>query len=158
MWLLSIISINLIYAALAVGVIGLLVIRFVPSVLVNPLIQIPLYALVACSLWAWGAKHQDEITQIELAKLTAQIQQAEKAGAEVAAQVEIQVKEKIKVVKQNVYITKTVIKEVAGPQIDSMCTLPVSAVSLHNSSASNQVPASARGTNDAASTTKGDTQ
>jgi hypothetical protein len=57
--------------------------------------------------------------------------------------VETKVVTKIKVVKQNVYVNREIIKEVAGKQLDASCALPVSTVVLHDSASRNEV---ARGT------------
>jgi len=56
---------------------------------------------------------------------------------------------KVKVVKQNVYVNREIIKEVAGRQLDASCTLPVSTVVLHDSASRNEVargPGSTDGT------------
>jgi hypothetical protein len=44
------------------------------------------------------------------------------------------------VVKENVYINREIIKEVAGKQLDAQCTLPRSTISLHDSASRNEVP------------------
>jgi hypothetical protein len=53
------------------------------------------------------------------------------------------------VVKQNVYVNKEIIKEVAGKQLDAKCSLPESTIMLVNSASQNEVargPASTDGT------------
>jgi hypothetical protein len=54
--------------------------------------------------------------------------------------IETKIIEKVKVVKENVYITREIVKEVAGKQLDAQCSLPKSTISLHDSASLNQVP------------------
>ena len=79
---------------------------------------------------AWQARIKD---------LEQQVAAAETKSAEVNTVIETRVVEKIKVVKQNVYINKEIIREVAGAQLDAVCTLPRSTVSLHDSASRNEV-------------------
>jgi hypothetical protein len=53
--------------------------------------------------------------------------------------IETKIIEKVKVVKENVYITREIVKEVAGTQLDNQCTLPKSTVVLHDSASRNEV-------------------
>ena len=66
------------------------------------------------------------------------------AAAEVQAQqVNTVIKEKIvtriKTIKETVYVNKEIIKEVAGAQLDSQCSLPRSSIVLHDSASRNEV-------------------
>jgi hypothetical protein len=79
---------------------------------------------------AWQARIKD---------LEQQVAAAETQSAQVNTVIETRVVEKVKVVKQNVYINKEIIREVAGEQLDATCTLPRSSVVLHDSASSNQV-------------------
>jgi hypothetical protein len=54
--------------------------------------------------------------------------------------IETKIIEKVKVVKQNVYITREIVRDTAGQQLDAQCSLPRSTVSLHDSASLNQVP------------------
>jgi hypothetical protein len=65
--------------------------------------------------------------------------------------IETKIIEKIKVVKENVYITREIVKEVAGQQLDAQCSLPQSTVSLHDSASRNEVPQRAAATDGAPS-------
>jgi hypothetical protein len=50
------------------------------------------------------------------------------------------------VVKENVYVNREIIKEVAGKQLDASCSLPKSTVSLHDSASRNEVAGRAAAT------------
>jgi hypothetical protein len=60
--------------------------------------------------------------------------------------IETRVVTKIKVVKENVYVNREIIKEVAGKQLDAQCSLPNSTVSLHDSASRNEVAGRAAAT------------
>jgi hypothetical protein len=61
---------------------------------------------------------------------------------------------KIKVVKENVYVNREIIKEVAGKQLDASCSLPKSTISLHDSASRNEVAGRADATDGAPSEVK----
>lgn len=81
-----------------------------------------------------------------IAEMKERVRVAEEKSQQVNTVIETRVVEKIKVVKENVYINREIIKEVAGRQIDASCALPNSAVSLHDSASRNEVPDRARST------------
>jgi hypothetical protein len=84
-----------------------------------------------------------------IADLKARVAVAEQQSKDANVALEKKTREKVQVIKETVYVNKTIIKETAGRQIDSQCVLPRSAVSLHNSASANQVsrgPESADGT------------
>jgi hypothetical protein len=74
-----------------------------------------------------------------IADLKARVAVAEQQSRDANVALEKKTREKVQVIKETVYVNKTIIKETAGRQIDSQCVLPRSAVSLHNSASSNQV-------------------
>ena len=79
-------------------------------------------------------------------ELEAKVKAAEEQSQKVNTVIETRVVEKIKVVKENVYVNREIIKEVAGKQLDAQCTLPKSTVSLHDSASRNEVPERAAAT------------
>lgn len=97
--------------------------------------------LMLASYFYGGQSYREAI-----AELKERVKVAEEKSQQVNTVIETRVVEKVKVIKQNVYINKEIIKEVAGQQIDSVCTLPNSAVSLHDSASRNEVPDRARAT------------
>jgi hypothetical protein len=81
-----------------------------------------------------------------VAELEAKVKIAEEKSQKVNTVIETKVVEKIKVVKENVYVNREIIKEVAGKQIDASCSLPKSTVSLHDSASRNEVAGRAAAT------------
>jgi len=86
---------------------------------------------------AWRQKVKD---------LEEKVRVAEGKSQQVNTVIETKIVEKIKVVKENVYVNREIIKEVAGKQLDAQCTLPKSTVSLHDSASRNEVPERAAAT------------
>ena len=89
-----------------------------------------------------------------IAEMKERVRVAEEKSQQANVVIQTQVVEKIKVVKENVYINREVVREVAGKQIDSTCALPNSAVSLHDSASRNEVAERARATDGTPSGTK----
>jgi hypothetical protein len=89
-----------------------------------------------------------------IADLKDKIAVAEQQSRDANTALEKKTQEKIKVIKETVYVNKTIIKETAGRQIDSQCVLPKSAVSLHNSASDNQVSRGPESTDGTPSTVK----
>jgi len=81
-----------------------------------------------------------------VAELEAKVKVAEEKSQQVNTVIETKIVEKIKVVKENVYVNREIIKEVAGKQLDAQCTLPKSTVSLHDSASRNEVAGRAEST------------
>ena len=78
-----------------------------------------------------------------IADLKAKVAVAEQQSRDANAILEKKTQEHITELRKAKNANKTIIKEVAGRQIDSQCTLPRSAVSLHDSASRGEV---ARGT------------
>ena len=91
-------------------------------------------ALVVAAYFYGGVEYRQMI-----AELKNKVAVAEKQSKDANVALEKKTKEKVQVIKETVYVNKTIIKETAGRQIDSQCVLPRSAVSLHNSASANQV-------------------
>ena len=72
-------------------------------------------------------------------ELEAKVKIAEEKSQQVNTVIETKVVTKIKVVKENVYVNREIIKEVAGKQLDASCSLPKSTISLHDSASRNEV-------------------
>ena len=81
-----------------------------------------------------------------VAELEAKVKIAEEQSQKVNTVIQERVVTKIKVVKENVYVNREIIKEVAGKQLDSSCSLPKSTVSLHDSASRNEVAGRAAAT------------
>ena len=89
-----------------------------------------------------------------VAELEAKVKVAEEKSQQVNTVIETKIVEKIKVVKENVYVNREIIKEVAGKQLDAQCTLPKSTVSLHDSASRNEVAGRAESTDGTSSGVK----
>ena len=81
-----------------------------------------------------------------VAELEAKVKIAEEKSQQVNTVIQEKVVTKIKVVKENVYVNREIIKEVAGKQLDASCSLPKSTVSLHDSASRNEVAGRAAAT------------
>jgi hypothetical protein len=98
-------------------------------------------ALVVAAYFYGGIGYREMV-----AEMKEKVRVAEEKSQQVNTVIETKIVEKIKVVKENVYINREIIKEVAGKQLDAQCSLPRSTVSLHDSASRNEVPERAAAT------------
>jgi hypothetical protein len=98
-------------------------------------------ALVIAAYFYGGVSYREQI-----AEMKQRVKVAEEKSQQVNTVIETKIIEKVKVVKQNVYITREIVKEVAGRQLDAQCSLPQSTISLHDSASRNEVPQRAAAT------------
>jgi hypothetical protein len=98
-------------------------------------------ALVIAAYFYGGVSYREQI-----AEMKQRVKVAEERSQQVNTVIETKIIEKVKVVKQNVYITREIVKEVAGQQLDAQCSLPRSTISLHDSASRNEVPQRAAAT------------
>ena len=89
-----------------------------------------------------------------VAELEAKVKAAEEQSQKVNTVIQERVVTQIKVVKENVYVNREIIKEVAGKQLDASCSLPKSTISLHDSASRNEVAGRAAATDGTASEIK----
>jgi len=92
-------------------------------------------ALVIAGYFYGGISYREQI-----AEMKQRVRIAEEQSQKVNTVIETKIIEKVKVVKQNVYITREIVRDTAGRQLDAQCSLPSSTVSLHDSASGNQVP------------------
>ncbi len=92
-------------------------------------------ALVIAAYFYGGISYREQI-----AEMKQRVRIAEEKSQQVNRVIETKVIEKIKVVKENVYITREIVRDTAGRQLDAQCSLPRSTVSLHDSASRNEVP------------------
>jgi hypothetical protein len=95
--------------------------------------------LLVVGAYFYGGHGVHQAWLAKVAELEAKVKIAEEKSQQVNTVIETKVVTKIKVVKENVYVNREIIKEVAGKQLDSSCSLPKSTVSLHNSASRNEV-------------------
>jgi len=94
---------------------------------------------VIVAAYFYGGHSTEMAWRERVRELEAQVKIAEEKSQQVNTVIETKIIEKVKVVKENVYINKEIIREVAGAQLDNQCTLPRSTVSLHDSASRNEV-------------------
>ena len=102
-------------------------------------------------VYMFGSYGTEMLWRERVRELEAKVKIAEEKSQQVNTVIETRVVTKIKVVKENVYVNREIIKEVAGKQLDAQCTLPQSTISLHDSASRNEVPQRAAATDGAPS-------
>jgi len=96
--------------------------------------------------YMFGSYGTEMVWRERVAELEAKVKVAEEKSQQVNTVIETKIVTKVKVIKENVYVNREIIKEVAGKQLDAQCTLPRSTVSLHDSASRNEVPERAAAT------------
>ena len=92
-------------------------------------------ALVIAAYFYGGISYREQI-----AEMKQRVRIAEERSQQINTVIETKIIEKVKVVKQNVYITREIVRDTAGRQLDAQCSLPRSTVSLHDSASGNEIP------------------
>ena len=92
-------------------------------------------ALVIAGYFYGGISYREQI-----AEMKQRVRIAEERSQQVNTVIETKIVEKVKVVKENVYITREIVRDTAGRQLDAQCSLPRSTVSLHDSASGNEIP------------------
>ena len=153
-WMLSLIPDNIFvwiyYLMLTIGV-GLYVasklVKWIPMMgqykLPTELVGVLLLVVGAYLCGGYGVQ---QAWTARVAELEAKVKAAEEQSQKVNTVIQDRVVTKIKVVKENVYVNREIIKEVAGKQLDASCSLPKSTVSLHDSASRNEVAGRAAAT------------
>lgn len=112
--------------------------------------------ILICTFY-YGKRVNDNQWLAKVHELEQKVAVADEKSKAINTVVETKVVEKIKVVKQNVYVNKEIIKEVAGKQLDAKCSLPESTIMLVNSASQNEVARSPSIADGTASTVKAST-
>jgi hypothetical protein len=95
--------------------------------------------LLVIGSFLFGSYGTEMAWRERVAELEAKVKIAEEKSQQVNTVIQEKIVTKIKVVKENVYVNREIIKEVAGKQLDAQCTLPKSTISLHDSASRNEV-------------------
>ena len=95
--------------------------------------------LLVVGSYLFGSYGTEMMWRDRVKELEAKVKIAEEKSQQVNTVIETKVVTKIKVVKENVYVNREIIKEVAGKQLDASCSLPKSTISLHDSASRNEV-------------------
>jgi hypothetical protein len=96
--------------------------------------------LLVVGAYFYGGYGVQSVWLARVAELEAKVKVAEEKSQQVNTVIETKIVTKVKVIKENVYVNREIIKEVAGKQLDAQCTLPKSTVVLHDSASRNEVP------------------
>ena len=102
--------------------------------------------LLVIGAYFYGGHGVQQAWLARVQELEAKVKIAEEKSQQVNTVIQERVVTKIKVVKENVYVNREIIKEVAGKQLDASCSLPKSTVSLHDSASRNEVAGRAAAT------------
>jgi len=146
-WLISLIPdsifIWITYALFAVGAVLYIASKLVSWIPLMMQYRLPAellgIVLLIAGAYLFGGYGTEMMWRQRVNDLQKQVAEAEAKSQQVNTVIETQVVTKIKVVKETVYVNKEIIKEVVGKQLDAQCTIPVSAISLHDSSSRNEV-------------------
>ena len=103
-------------------------------------------AVLMVGVYMFGSYGTEMLWRERVRELEAKVKVAEEKSQQINTVIETKIVTKIKVVKENVYVNREIIKEVAGKQLDAQCSLPKSTISLHNSASRNEVPERAAAT------------
>ena len=95
--------------------------------------------LLVVGAYFYGGHGVQQAWLARVQELEAKVKIAEEKSQQVNTVIETKIVEKIKIVKENVYVNREIIKEVAGKQLDASCSLPKSTISLHDSASRNEV-------------------
>jgi hypothetical protein len=146
-WMLSLIP-DSIFIWITYFLFGLGVALYVASKLVTWIPMIKQYklpvelvgvVLLVIGSYLFGGYGTEMSWRARVAELEAKVKAAEEKSQQVNTVIQTKIVEKIKVVKENVYVNREIIKEVAGKQLDASCSLPKSTISLHDSASRNEV-------------------
>lgn len=148
MWILKWLPNWLFYLTFFIGIFGTFITSNI-SIPYKTIIKAGFVGLLLLSVYMMGGIANNNAWLLRVQELEAKVALAEEKSASANAELENKVVTKIKTIKETVYVAKDVIREVAGPQIDANCTLPVSSIVLHNSASRAEVargPSSVDGT------------
>ena len=153
MWLINILPDWIFYLFLVLSTITLIV----GTVLKSQTTQIASVLIIIVCIWFAGGISNEAKWKERVAELEAKVAIAEVKSAEVNTKVVTKTVTKIKKVKEVVYVNKEIIREVVAKQIDLQCTIPVSAISVHNSASQNEISRGTSSTDGAPSNVKAST-
>jgi hypothetical protein len=92
---------------------------------------------IGAYFFGWHGNEKKWLDRV--AELEARVKIAEEKSQQVNTVIQEKIVTRVKVIKENVYVNREVIKEVAGAQLDAQCSLPRSTISLHDSASRNEV-------------------
>jgi len=142
---------------LALYIISKLV-AWIPKLVLPTVYRFPIEILgvvmLVAGAYLFGSYGTEMIWRNRVKDMEDRVKVAEEKSQQVNTVVQTRVITRIKVIKQNVYQNREIIKEVVGKQLDASCTLPQSTVVLHDSASRNEVAGGAASTDGTPSTVK----
>ena len=105
--------------------------------------------LLIAGAYLFGGYGTEMTWRARVKELEQQVADAQARAQQVNTVIQEKIVTRIKTIKETVYVNKEIIKEVAGSQLDSQCSLPRSTIVLHDSASRNEVargPGSTDGT------------
>jgi len=142
---------------LALYIISKLV-AWIPKLVLPTVYRFPIEILgvvmLVAGAYLFGSYGTEMIWRNRVKDMEDRVKVAEEKSQQVNTVVQTKVITRIKVIKQNVYQNREIIKEVVGKQLDASCTLPQSTVVLHDSASRNEVAGGAASTDGTPSTVK----
>ena len=105
--------------------------------------------LLIVGAYLFGGYGTEMTWRARVKELEQQVADAQARAQQVNTVIQEKIVTRIKTIKETVYVNKEIIKEVAGAQLDSQCSLPRSTIVLHDSASRNEVargPGSTDGT------------
>ena len=164
-WMLSLIPdsffIWITYILFAIGAALYIVsklVEWIPKLVLPSIYRLPIelvgVVMLVVGAYMFGGYDTEMSWRAKIKEMEDRVKVAEEKSQQVNTVVETKVITKIKVIKQNVYQNREIIKEVVGKQLDSSCTLPVSTVVLHDSASRNEVAGGPGSTDGTPSTVK----
>ena len=105
--------------------------------------------LLIAGAYLFGGYGTEMTWRARVEELEQQVADAQAQAQKVNTVIQEKIVTRIKTIKETVYVNKEIIKEVAGAQLDSQCSLPRSTIVLHDSASRNEVargPGSTDGT------------
>jgi len=133
-------------------------VAWIPKLVLPTVYRFPIEILgvvmLVAGAYLFGSYGTEMIWRDKVKEMEDRVKVAEEKSQQVNTVVQTRVITRIKVIKQNVYQNREIIKEVVGKQLDASCTLPQSTVVLHDSASRNEVAGGASSTDGTPSTVK----
>ena len=158
MWILEWIPNWIFHFVVLAGVLGLLaswVIRMIPFVATYrlPIQAVSILALVF-GVYMEGAISNQESWEAKIAEAKLEVAQKETKSAEATTKVVTKYVEKVKIVKENADVIVKEVPKYITKESDAKCAIPNAFVVLHDSAVKNEVPDTARLSDEGTSGTK----
>jgi len=154
-WMINLLPTWIFQFITVLGIVLLVGSRFLKNVPFFSQYNLPAYLLgiviTTLGVYYGGVRSGDAAWQAKIKAMEEQVKVAENQSKSVNTVIQTQVVEKVKVVKERVYVNKQINANTVAQQINSKCIVPESAVVLINSASQNEVARGAGSTDGSAS-------